>query len=46
MSPALAPEIQLTVVAEVSNFTTIELPVTRVGVSAGVSLSEKNLLEM
>ena len=47
MSPALAPGIHLTVVPGVANFTflTIELPITRVGFSAGVSLSGENLLE-
>ena len=41
MSPALAPGIHLTMVAGVSKatFLTIELPITRVLSSAGVSLS-------
>ena len=47
MSPALAPGIHLTMVAGVATFTflTMELPIIRVGFSAGVSLSGENLLE-
>jgi len=46
-SPALTPEIHLTMAAGVSNatFLTIELPITRVFPSAGVLLCGKNLLE-
>lgn len=48
MLPTLAPGIHLTMVGGVSNFTflTIELPITRVTFSAGVSLKEENQLEM
>ena len=47
MSPALAPGIHLTMLAGAASFTfrTMELPITRVCLSAGVSLSGENLLE-
>ena len=47
MLPALAPGIHLTTVAGVSNamFLTIELPISRVLSSGGVSLSGENLFE-
>ena len=47
MLPALAPGIHLTMAAGVANFTflTMELPMIRVGFSAGVLLSGENLYE-
>ena len=47
MSPALAPAMQLTVVAGVANLTFLrtESPITRVCFSMGASLSGENLLE-
>ena len=47
MSPALAPGMHLTMVAGVANatFLTIELPITRVLSSAGMSLSGENLFD-
>ena len=47
MSPALAAVMHLTMVAGVAyaTFLTIELPITRVLSSAGVSLSGENLFE-